>query len=58
MTVNGQVPLSELNGYQARLNGMTGGQGRYTIELSHYEAVPPSVQAQLTGQYKVKDDDA
>jgi elongation factor G len=58
MTVNGQVPLSELNGYQARLNGMTGGQGRYTIELSHYEAVPPSVQAQLMGQYKVKDDDA
>jgi elongation factor G len=57
MTVNGQVPLSELNGYQARLNGMTGGQGRYTIELSHYEAVPPTVQQQLMGQYKVKDED-
>jgi elongation factor G len=57
MTVNGQVPLSELNGYQARLNGMTGGQGRYTLEFSHYEAVPPSVQTQLTSQYKVKDED-
>jgi elongation factor G len=57
MTVSGQVPLSELNGYQARLNGMTGGQGRYTIELSHYEAVPPTVQQQLMGQYKVKDED-
>ena len=45
MVVNGQVPLSELNGYQARLNGMTGGQGRYTLALSHYEAVPPTVQA-------------
>ena len=33
-----QVPLSELTSYQARLNGMTGGQGRYTLELSHYEA--------------------
>jgi elongation factor G len=57
MTVNGQVPLSELNGYQARLNGMTGGRGQYTLELSHYEAVPPSVQQQLMGQFKVKDDD-
>jgi elongation factor G len=57
MTVSGQVPLSELNGYQARLNGMTGGHGRYTIELSHYEAVPPTVQQQLMGQYKVKEDD-
>jgi elongation factor G len=51
------VPLSELANYQARLNGMTGGQGRYTIALSHYEAVPLSMQAALTGQYKVKEED-
>ncbi len=57
MTVSGQVPLSELNGYQARLNGMTGGRGRYTLELSHYEAVPPAVQQQLAGQYKLGDDE-
>ncbi len=57
MSVSGQVPLSELTGYQARLNGMTGGQGRYTLELSHYEAVPASVQQQLTGQYQAKDED-
>jgi len=57
MAVSGQVPLSELNGYQARLNGMTGGQGRYTIELSHYDPVPPSVQQQLMGQYKASDDE-
>ncbi|MBW8828104.1 MAG: elongation factor G [Burkholderiales bacterium] len=57
MTVSGQVPLSELSGYQARLNGMTGGQGRYTLELSHYEAVPPTIQQQLASQYKIKDED-
>jgi len=57
MTVSGQVPLSELNGYQARLNGMTGGEGRYTLELSHYEAVPPSIQQQLSSQYKIKDEE-
>jgi elongation factor G len=57
MSVSGQVPLSELSNYQARLNGMTGGEGRYTIELSHYEAVPPSAQVALMSQYKVKDDE-
>ena len=57
MAVSGQVPLSELANYQARLNGMTGGQGRYTIELSHYEAVPVSAQAALMSQYRVKDED-
>jgi elongation factor G len=55
--VTGQVPLSELVNYQARLNGMTGGQGRYTLAMSHYEAVPPSAQAALTSQYQVKDED-
>ncbi|MDE2300842.1 MAG: elongation factor G, partial [Burkholderiales bacterium] len=57
VSVSGQVPLSELSNYQARLNGMTGGEGRYTLELSHYEAVPPSAQALLTSQYQAKDDD-
>ncbi|MFT3953619.1 MAG: elongation factor G [Piscinibacter sp.] len=57
IVVNGQVPLSELNGYQARLNGMTGGQGRYTLALSHYEAVPPTVQAQLAAQFKPREDE-
>ena len=57
IVVNGQVPLSELSGYQARLNGMTGGQGRYTLALSHYEAVPPTVQSQLAAQFKPREDD-
>ena len=57
VTVNGQVPLSELNAYQARLNGLTAGQGRFTLELSHYEPVPPQVQVRLVAQYKVKDEE-
>jgi elongation factor G len=31
---------------------MTGGHGRYTLALSHYEAVPPQVQQQLMAQHK------
>ena len=36
---------------------MTGGQGRYTLAPSHYEPVPPTLQAQLASQYKLKDDE-
>jgi elongation factor G len=57
VTIRGQAPLSELAGYQSRLNAMTQGQGRYTIELSHYEAVPPAAQQQLVASHTVRDDD-
>jgi elongation factor G len=57
MAVNGHVPLSELANYQARLNGMTGGRGQYTLELSHYDAVPAPAQALLTSQFQVRDED-
>jgi elongation factor G len=51
-SVNGQVPLSELNGYGSRLKSITGGQGSYSVEFSHYEQVPPNVQQQLVAQHK------
>ncbi len=57
ITVLGLAPQAELAGYQARLNGMTGGQGRYTVALSHYEAAPAGVQQQLMAQYQRKDDE-
>ena len=56
LTVLAMAPLSELASYQSRLNSLTGGQGRYTIAFSHYEQVPPNVQAQLASQYKLKED--
>ena len=51
LTISGQVPLAELADYQSRLNAMTAGQGRYSLALSHYAAVPPAVQQQLASQY-------
>jgi elongation factor G len=50
--IRGLAPLSELNGYANRLKSVTGGQGSYSMTLSHYEAVPPNVQAQLANEYK------
>jgi elongation factor G len=56
LTVVGQAPLSELAAYQSRLNALTGGQGSFRLEFSHYESVPPTIQKQLVSQYKVRDD--
>ncbi|UXI67290.1 elongation factor G [Tahibacter amnicola] len=50
--IKAQVPLAEVSDYQTELKSMTGGRGRYAIEFSHYEAVPPNVQKQLMDAYK------
>jgi len=50
--IKAQVPLAEVADYQTELKAMTGGQGRYAIEFSHYEPVPAQVQKQLTDAYK------
>ena len=52
MVVSGSVPLSELEGYAGRLKAITQGQGSYSMELSHFEPVPPNVQQQLAEQHK------
>ena len=52
LAINGLAPLAELEGYSARLKSVTGGHGSYTLELSHYDAVPPGVQKDLMAQYK------
>jgi elongation factor G len=51
LAVGGLAPLAELDGYAARLKSMTGGQGVWTMQLSHYEQAPPLLQQQLSGEY-------
>ncbi len=50
--ISGQVPLSELGNYQSKLKSMTGGEGSFTMEFSHYEPVPPRTQQELIDLYK------
>jgi elongation factor G len=33
--------------YARSLSSMTGGQGSFTMEMSHYEVVPPNEQAKI-----------
>jgi elongation factor G len=50
--IRAQAPLSEVMQYQSQLKSVTGGQGSFMMELSHYEPVPASVQQQVISQYK------
>ena len=54
LIIKAQVPLAEIGDYSNELKAVTAGRGRYTIELSHYEAVPGNVQRQLVDAYKPK----
>ncbi|HEU4774132.1 MAG TPA: elongation factor G [Lysobacter sp.] len=51
IAVTAQVPLSELDGYAAELKSATAGRGRYSLDFSHYEPVPPAVQQKLVAAY-------
>lgn len=46
------VPLAELSDYSSRLSSITGGQGSYSMEFSHYENVPGNVQKQIVEAYQ------
>jgi len=56
-TVSALVPLAEISEYQTRLKALTGGQGTYSMELSHYDPVPPRRQQELVQAYRPRAED-
>jgi elongation factor G len=46
------VPLAELQDYLSRLKALTGGEGTYSMDLSHYDPVPPRRQQELAAAFK------
>jgi len=50
------MPLSSLTDYHTELKSMTGGQGSYTMEFSHYDPVPHDVQRDLEAGHKKLND--
>lgn len=57
-TVTALVPLAEITEYQSRLKSLTGGSGAFTMEISHYDPVPPRTQQQLMEAWRPRADDA
>ena len=49
------VPLSEMFGYATELRSRTQGRGQYTMQPSHYEEVPKSIQEQIITARAKKD---
>ena len=47
VVISAQAPLAEVMQYNSQLRSVTGGQGSYTMELSHYGPVPGNVQQQI-----------
>ena len=52
LVIKAQAPLAELIDYPTELKAVTGGRGRYSLDLSHYEPVPAPVQKQLSEAWK------
>ena len=50
------VPLAEMTTYARTLSGMTGGQGSFLLEPSHYELVPPHEQQKIVAAAAVRGD--
>jgi elongation factor G len=51
--VRAYVPLAMMFGYATDLRSMTQGRASYSMELSHYAEVPPSVATELVAKSKV-----
>jgi len=45
--IKGMVPLSEMFGYATTLRSKTQGRGVYTMQFSHYEAVPKYISEEI-----------
>lgn len=46
-SIQARAPLAELMTYARALSSMTGGQGAYTMDYSHYEQVPGNEQQKI-----------
>ncbi len=58
LSIQAQVPLAEVANYNSSLSSISGGQGSYTMELSHYDPVPGNVQQQIIDKAKKKKEEA
>ena len=56
-TVTAVVPLAEVTTYARSLSSITGGQGSYTMEFSHYDVVPGNVQKEIVDKAVMKEEE-
>jgi len=54
LTITAQVPLSEMFGYATDMRSATQGRATYTMEFSHYQKAPKSVQDEIVAKAQGK----
>ena len=55
--IRAMVPLSEMFGYATALRSSTQGRGTFSMETSHFEEVPKSIQEKVVASRSVKSND-
>ena len=56
-TLSTEVPLAEVTTYSRNLSSITGGQGSFTMEFSHYDVVPGNVQKEIIDKAKIAEEE-
>jgi elongation factor G len=56
-TIYAEVPLREVTTYARTLSSMTGGQGSFTMELSHYDIMPSNVQQEIISKAQLVEEE-
>ncbi|TDJ32780.1 MAG: elongation factor G [Gammaproteobacteria bacterium] len=57
VSISAQAPLAEMISYHSELKSVTGGEGSYTMDFSHYDPVPATVQKELANAYKPREEE-
>ena len=56
-TVTAEAPLAEVTTYARVLSSLTGGQGSYTLDFSHYDYVLPNIQQEIIAKAGIKEEE-
>jgi elongation factor G len=56
-TIFAEAPLREVTTYARTLSSMTGGQGSYSVEFSHYDVMPANVMHDIMAKEKMHEEE-
>lgn len=56
-TVHVEVPLRCVTTYARTLSSMTGGQGSFSMDFSHYDVMPPNVMQDIIAKAKLQEEE-